>query len=570
MYQSKGTGQHYIECDTCTDYSQFYCNSCHQRMCKEHRDIHLKENENKDEEHVVVLYQDRTKELPEEKCKIHPQKIIDLNCSDCEVVLCSKCFTQKHNGHTVQDLEIVYNEILQKCRKRMIHIRDAIIPQAMGNLQKQKESVDVVKRETAELRLSMKRHADAIKAAVDAIIADNNAQVDEIEKSIVDDMEEEIKETKDYVSRLQELEGNMNVGMALAKPTELMSLHKELTKAKTTPSAETSRTKLPVFMKGKFSRKDLEIQFGELRLENEVTVEKQPIQDCSFTKPTTIPVNLHLASSVTKAEVTAPSILKNVYHLSFSTSGHFLASDNKGNLIEFDREGNQLQKISTSRNTTGYHTGTAEGEWLYTDYNKKALYRVDRDKAITKLIATGDWVPESIYSSHSNGDILVAMNRNKEWKVTRYSKGGEELQDIQFGGRAQALYHSINFITENINGDICASDFITHKVVVVTRSGQYRFFYSGHRSQNEFWPFGICTDVLGNILVCNGRLEDFYNCSSVHLLDQDGQFLSLLLTPKHCPPRPRAICVDDQHNLWIGCQNSSTICVYTYLHNKDR
>lgn len=59
-------------------------------------------------------------------------------------------------------------------------------------------------------------------------------------------------------------------------------------------------------------------------------------------------------------------------------------------------------------------------------------------------------------------------------------------------------------------------------VVVVDRSGEHRFSYTGQGL--DFDPHGICTDVLGHILVC-----DYINYT-VHLLDQDGKFLSLLLT----------------------------------------
>jgi hypothetical protein len=446
----------------------------------------------------------------------------------------------------------------------MTQIRNNIIPHAIEVLQKQRESIDVVKKEIAELRLSMKRQAEEIKAAVDAILTDSHAQVDKIEKSVIDVMEEKRKETEDYVSSLKKLAGNLDVGMTSAKPTELISLHEELTKIKTTSSFENSQPKLPVFLKGKVNNIDLEIQFGELFFNDDLKVGSAS----SFSKAG-IP-DLHLGESLIKTEAITLSNLEKVYHLSFSTSGHFLASDNAGNLIEFDRQGYQLQEIPSSKSNTGYHTGAADGGWLYTDYNKMAAYRVKKDMATTELIPfTGAWTPESIYSSHSSGNILMGMNKHKEWKVTRYSREGKELQDIQWGDEGEALYRSINYIAENINGDICTSDLIAYRVVVVTRSGQYRFSYSGHRSQTKFWPFGICTDVLGNILVCNGFFEMFDDGSSVHLLGQDGQFLSLLLPPKLCPQRPRALCVDNQHHLWVGCQTNSTVSVYRYLHKKD-
>ncbi|XP_062597038.1 uncharacterized protein LOC134258492 [Saccostrea cucullata] len=178
---------------------------------------------------------------------------------------------------------------------------------------------------------------------------------------------------------------------------------------------------------------------------------------------------------------------------------------------------------------------------------------------------TESWGLGAIFSSSINGHILVGMERNAEKKVTRYNKEGRKLQGIQWGDQGQSLYQRIDYITENINGDICSSDSSAGRVVVVTASGEYRFSYyglhrfsySGRHSQSRFCPFGICTDVLGQILICN--------YSDVHLLDINGQFLSFLLVKDQCPKSSCGLCIDDEHNFWIGASDSSTVSVYKYL-----
>ncbi|XP_061177424.1 uncharacterized protein LOC133186205 [Saccostrea echinata] len=168
------------------------------------------------------------------------------------------------------------------------------------------------------------------------------------------------------------------------------------------------------------------------------------------------------------------------------------------------------------------------------------------------------------------------MKKNKEWKITRYNRGGKKLLDFQKNDKEKDLYSSVKYITENINGDICTTDFDASKILVVTSSGQYRFSYSGSSNDYVFHPCGICTDVLGNILVCNGCSESlekslivdpFKSEFGIHLLDQDGRFLSLLL--KHpSSPNPRALCFDNQNNLMVGSKNSPTVTVYKYLPRK--
>ncbi|XP_061171074.1 uncharacterized protein LOC133180617 [Saccostrea echinata] len=235
-------------------------------------------------------------------------------------------------------------------------------------------------------------------------------------------------------------------------------------------------------------------------------------------------------------------------------------------------EGNILQKLFSSMwYIRGNHTVTTEGELLYTNYSKNTVYRVTTcsNISVRKLIETGNWKPGAIYFSHIYGHILVGMGTILDEKITRYNREGRKLQDIQCDNEGQTLYQRVHFITENINGDICTADSSASKVVVVTASGKYRFSYSGHHSQLLFCPYGICTNVLGHILVCNNYFMYNTRYSSVHLLDIDGQFLSLLLTPKQCSPYPCVLCIDNQHNLWVGGWYSSTVSVYKYLQKTE-
>ena len=149
------------------------------------------------------------------------------------------------------------------------------------------------------------------------------------------------------------------------------------------------------------------------------------------------------------------------------------------------------------------------------------------------------------------------MYKDEKAKVTMYSKTGKELQNIQMDNQGQELYRYPYYITENINGDICTSDINTKKVMVVNKSGHHRFSYTGQGS--GFCPCGICTDVLGHILVCDMA------SNTVHLLDQDGGFLSIILSPQQGINHPRGVCVDDENNLYVGQDGTNIVTVYKYL-----
>lgn len=148
--------------------------------------------------------------------------------------------------------------------------------------------------------------------------------------------------------------------------------------------------------------------------------------------------------------------------------------------------------------------------------------------------------------------------KKKETKVTRYNKKGTEIQNISKDNKRQKLHKYPCYITENINGDICVSDLEQNAVVVVTASGKLRFLYRGDQKP-EFSPRGLCTDILGHILVCYTIKEE------VDLLDKDGRFLSLILNNQGIM-FPLSECVDDENDLYVGqLFKSDRVSVYRYL-----
>jgi streptogramin lyase len=264
---------------------------------------------------------------------------------------------------------------------------------------------------------------------------------------------------------------------------------------------------------------------------------------------------MSLSPSITEVKKFNVPGVKSKYHMSPDKSGRIWVSDDDGSLVQTDQQGNQLQKIQSS-GRYGYHSVTQDGELIITDNSSKVINKITQGYKITELINTGDWEPTSIHSSHINGDILVGMVTFGKSKITRYNKTGEEVENIQRYYKGQTPCSNPRYITENINGDVRVSDK-NKAVMAVNKLGKHRFYYTGQTS--KFCPYKICTDVLGHILVCDFQSE------TVHLLDEDGRFLSLLLTKRHGLYSPRSLCVDDEGSLYVGQYKSNTVTVYRYL-----
>lgn len=123
------------------------------------------------------------------------------------------------------------------------------------------------------------------------------------------------------------------------------------------------------------------------------------------------------------------------------------------------------------------------------------------------------------------------------------------------------IYRQPSYITENNNGNIVVSDY--RAVVVTELGGKYRFSYTGHPAGTVLWPYGICTDPLSHILVCDGRTK------KVQMLDKNGNFLSYLLTSSGVFI-PRSLSYDfNNHRLWVGSSNINEVCVYNHKTQSD-
>ncbi|XP_052677514.1 uncharacterized protein LOC128158625 [Crassostrea angulata] len=565
--------QHYLVCGTedCEKNCQFYCNDCHQPLCEQCRDEHQKNKKTKN--HEVVPYKQRKRKLPVEKCKIHPTKDIDLLCEECQIPLCSKCTaTKEHRGHVFTDLEIVFAEKCSLCHVEITKIRSYFEPTSLDLKKEIAGDVTEIKKIMKDIRTSMKAEAESVKKLIDTVTSDKIKHVDKIEQSLSETLSGQNKKIDDYINYLNDL---IKTLYSYLSPSDIETLTFALKSENLMiqPIPETFKPVLPVFTAGQYSKEDIAKLLGRLKIPNtKPENRKKKTMDTALKQlkltgkqmkqnreKADVKQTLSLSSSVTKVrEYTVPGV-GSVFHISLGKSGTLWVSDDVGNLVQTDLQGKQLQKIQTSGRIEGYHTVTQDGDLIYTDRDNKVINRITPDNTITEFIKTGDWEPLSIHSSHINGDILVGMRKGRESKVTRYNKTGTEIQNIQRDNKGQGLYREPHYITENINGDVCVSDYMDGNcaVVVVDKSGQHRFSYTGQGS--EFELYGICTDVLGHILVCD-RISN-----TVHLLDQDGQFLSLLLTEQQGVKYPRSVCVDDENNLWVGQITTNTVKVYKYL-----
>ncbi|XP_062579941.1 uncharacterized protein LOC134241946 [Saccostrea cucullata] len=560
-----GTAQHILECgiEDCERNCEFYCNVCHQKMCKQCKEKHLRSPDTK--KHEVVLYQLRKRQLPTEKCKIHPTKDLELLCKECQALICSTCTTiPEHRGHIFTNSRPILEEMFSTCQGEIPKIYEYFLPTSKDLQKEIHEDLSEIKSLMDSIRSSTKAEAESLKEMVDTVTSEKVREIDQMEELLLNKIKTDHETVSDYITYLNGLVDKFTIQMS---PTKLFSAF-SLEELKIQPIPETTKPVTPEFIP-QYNKEDVVKLLGYMNVPN--TEEKKRAIGPMITEPLLTPStptsdqleeNIQQKSELSSVTMVMDLIilgLQNACHLSIGKSGRLWISDEFGNLVQTDLQGNQLQTEKTCGGY-GYHTFSLEGDLLFTDKDKKVISKITPENDVTEITKTGDWKPLSIHSSHINGDLLVGMVHHGEARITRYTKTGKGTKNIQRTAAGQNLYSYPHYITENINGDICTSDR-NMGVVVLDQSGQFRFTYTGQGS--KFSPLGMCTDASGHILVC----DDISH--TIQLLDQDGQFLSLLITPKEDVSifkfKPFGMCMDDESNLYIG-QEYHKVTVYKYMY----
>ena len=107
------------------------------------------------------------------------------------------------------------------------------------------------------------------------------------------------------------------------------------------------------------------------------------------------------------------------------------------------------------------------------------------------------------------------------------------------------------YLKENGNGVICVSD--VGAVVVTDAGGMLRFRYQGTSRNSNFEPYVLCCDSVCNVIIADMK-DDW-----IHVIDKDGSFLHYLWYEGI--NMPRALCIDENDNVYVGEWNTYSIKV---------
>ncbi|XP_062582405.1 uncharacterized protein LOC134244150 [Saccostrea cucullata] len=498
------------QCFQCQEDTEFYCNTCKHGLCLQCKERHTIINLDTIY-HDVVIYREKYGFIPkQEPCERHTDMFYKKYCHSCKIPLCFQC--PEHRHHQTLRIRTAYRRNRKKHREIIHKIRSETLYNSCCLLAGIKADMKICHTEISNRQSEMLLKAQKLRNPINIVIFDQIAN----------------------------------------RPIKFIMLLKRtrVHKIKDTPSL--TRCTLICLIEEINIEEVTDLLF-KIQL---IETGKRQVRNESLLKLMSTPV-LHRCFTVSDE----------IHHISVVTTDQVLVSDGK-NLILINSEGDILSHLTDVISVLGQHTVNLTGDVIYIDRggNIIKLSKDFRTKS-TLIKKTEQWVPQCIYSSQLNGDLLIGMHFYHSCLIARYNDTGQNKQTIQHGNTGQELYSYPICITENRNGDVVVSDIDgDHGSVVVTeRGGRHRFSYTGHPRESRFFPLGICTDALSHILVCN------FITRTIHIIDRDGHFLSMILTRRQGMSGPMCLSYDDKtHLLWVGLRyGEKRVCVYRYIARQD-
>ena len=524
--------QSIVPCDVCeAESGEHYCTVCKQTLCNECKKHHKKVAATKD--HEVVPRVQIPFAVASTSCTQHSDQIVAFQCGHCEVLVCSTCVTDDHQGHRMVKLSKIYKDEKEKVEKETREIEQEIIPsltKAIKNIQPKREEYQ---KAIVGIRNKMNDEIDSLKARLDKIHADRLRKLDEEEAGGLKQF--------DLVQRaLEERKRSYTDDVVTCKAQMTSNNQVQFVSYAQTRGAKAHIHKFPVL---KFSGPpQLEMVKVENMSELLAKLNISFIPSCTITYKQI--VKPKIVSTFKSNSKGLPSICVT------ADVNAWVGGDESKELRLVNWKGEEFKTRQTK------YRPNALGMAMSGDIIFKP--RSEDSRTVMKLRADGTECPLLDVSQSASQGVSVTEDGNilvctAGGCVMRCNGDGGNVRQLYDGKKKNSVLHAIELPDSNI----CISDVANKALVIIDKNGKVLRHINQPPGVQDISPWGLACDSLGNIL-----LADLKN-NRVCIISQ-GREVRELVGESHGIQAPRWLAVDSEDSLWIA-QNDGHVKVVKYL-----
>lgn len=552
------SAQDVLRCKLCkTPAPPMYCDTCKISLCKPCVGEHLFDGS---EQHNVVQFEKRGSIPTYPKCLKHSTNPCQLHCKECNFPICVQCVASgEHFGHVQDDiLEVmktmkkVIKRDLQELEKS-IHLKYQEIALEIQNMKE-----DMNKNSQTVIKAIMK-HGDDWHKEINTIIETLKHNFNEISSKQLDAISKQEDEIRCTISAITQCTFDLKKLLDSQDVSLVSEYSSRIAEFKGTPSERTHT--LPSFTPHEINGKHILELFGSLVVLDIKT------DDDDYTKNTSSKTvypkcRPHIDEPWIVADIHTEYGLSNLLRNVSCLSKEEVWTGGQDNILRlYNLKGELVNSVQTKSNKEPSDIALTRSNALVYADPKDGTVNIVKNSKIQTLIRHEGWRPYSVCTTFFY-ELLVVMkcNDKTKTKVMRYF-GSELKQTIQFDGTGKPFFSCGRYsmyICENINHDICVADNGAGALVVVSQDGKLRFTYNGppYKTKRSFDPYGIATDIQGQILT-----SDFRN-NRIHILNQDGLFICFI---DNCHlDRPSSLSIDKSGDLFVGENCTGKVKIIRY------
>ncbi|XP_021366702.1 uncharacterized protein LOC110459009 [Mizuhopecten yessoensis] len=515
----------------------WFCNDCQEALCDKCKDGHQRGKKTRNDDVVPIREANKQDQvvLPE-VCKIHRGKTCDLYCSDCDIVMCTMCFTEKHKQHTFKNIKEEIDsqkhymqDQLKILKSKLDHFDD--------NLSKRHEvsksfieNVAVIRHQVLTQRQKLKAQVDSI---ADTFLIELSSLVEEEEILL----KQECQPNENYIKEIKQLIRDVEQNTDTMSSTSLFELTGRL---RTTIPLYYVATKSvlpypPHFVSGTFNADQLKSMIGYLQ------VDKLKTEDIRYKKKE---VDRKKVSQISTFRERKQTQINSICPIDDNHA--WMSVRGSTEVIKVNKNGKVTESVSLD--FSPWFLKVTDTKELLTTCGSSVIHKISKDIQVTRFTDISPLKACGISVSDSD-EVLVTTHTTT---IQVLNMSGERIRQISCGGDGLSI---VCLTTGKIAVTNGANIYYCKEMIVINKSDQVIHKWIGEldngQKLEETVQCNIASDRYDRVFVPD------MNTGQVYVLSMNERKVKCLLDKKHGVKLPTAVCIDRCGHVWIGCENGT-------------